>query len=234
MPISQTMLRGAEIEAQTSMNGLLLGPRREPSRPLGQSQGDTPSRMCASCRAPAYASCGRRASTRPRRWGRAGKRPISMPCCLSRRTMAPAALLRLLKRIERRAGRRLGTRWGPRCLDYRHPGLRWQAHGLAAAAAARTRPADPAASRDAQAHVRARAAARDRPSLAAPGARRCRPHASRPARSCVAVAGIRQALDFAASACEKTGPIRARFGSWVPRASLLVPTSPRGIIAWRA
>jgi 2-amino-4-hydroxy-6-hydroxymethyldihydropteridine diphosphokinase len=31
--------------------------------------------------------------------------------------IAPAALLRLIKRIERRAGRRLGTRWGPRCLD---------------------------------------------------------------------------------------------------------------------
>jgi 2-amino-4-hydroxy-6-hydroxymethyldihydropteridine diphosphokinase len=30
---------------------------------------------------------------------------------------APAALLRLIKHIERRAGRRLGARWGPRCLD---------------------------------------------------------------------------------------------------------------------
>jgi 2-amino-4-hydroxy-6-hydroxymethyldihydropteridine diphosphokinase len=31
--------------------------------------------------------------------------------------MAPAALLRTLKRIERRAGRRLGRHWGPRQLD---------------------------------------------------------------------------------------------------------------------
>jgi 2-amino-4-hydroxy-6-hydroxymethyldihydropteridine diphosphokinase len=31
--------------------------------------------------------------------------------------VAPAALLRLLKRIERRAGRRFGRHWGPRCLD---------------------------------------------------------------------------------------------------------------------
>jgi 2-amino-4-hydroxy-6-hydroxymethyldihydropteridine diphosphokinase len=31
--------------------------------------------------------------------------------------VAPAALLRLIKDIERRAGRRLGPRWGPRCLD---------------------------------------------------------------------------------------------------------------------
>lgn len=31
--------------------------------------------------------------------------------------MAPAAVLRLLKRLERRAGRRFGPRWGARCLD---------------------------------------------------------------------------------------------------------------------
>lgn len=34
-----------------------------------------------------------------------------------RGSIAPAALLRLLKRIERSAGRRLGVRWGPRPLD---------------------------------------------------------------------------------------------------------------------
>lgn len=34
-----------------------------------------------------------------------------------RGSIAPAALLRLLKRIERSAGRRLGVRWGPRALD---------------------------------------------------------------------------------------------------------------------
>jgi 2-amino-4-hydroxy-6-hydroxymethyldihydropteridine diphosphokinase len=32
-------------------------------------------------------------------------------------SIAPATLLRLLKQIERRAGRRLGLHWGPRCLD---------------------------------------------------------------------------------------------------------------------
>jgi len=36
---------------------------------------------------------------------------------LLRVRMAPAALLRVIKRIERRAGRRHGPRWGPRCLD---------------------------------------------------------------------------------------------------------------------
>lgn len=34
-----------------------------------------------------------------------------------RGSIAPAALLRLLKRLERDAGRRLGVRWGPRPLD---------------------------------------------------------------------------------------------------------------------
>jgi 2-amino-4-hydroxy-6-hydroxymethyldihydropteridine diphosphokinase len=32
-------------------------------------------------------------------------------------SVAPAALLRIVKRIERRAGRRLGRHWGPRPLD---------------------------------------------------------------------------------------------------------------------
>jgi 2-amino-4-hydroxy-6-hydroxymethyldihydropteridine diphosphokinase len=36
---------------------------------------------------------------------------------LSAAHLGPAALLRLMKRLERRAGRRLSTRWGPRCLD---------------------------------------------------------------------------------------------------------------------
>lgn len=36
---------------------------------------------------------------------------------LSAAPLGPAALLRLVKRLERRAGRRLSARWGPRCLD---------------------------------------------------------------------------------------------------------------------
>jgi 2-amino-4-hydroxy-6-hydroxymethyldihydropteridine diphosphokinase len=36
---------------------------------------------------------------------------------LLRGPVAPAALLRLVKRIERSAGRRMGRHWGPRCLD---------------------------------------------------------------------------------------------------------------------
>ena len=42
--------------------------------------------------------------------------------------VAPGALLRILKRIERRAGRRLGPLWGPRCLDIDaldYAGRRW-------------------------------------------------------------------------------------------------------------
>ncbi|MCL4765061.1 MAG: 2-amino-4-hydroxy-6-hydroxymethyldihydropteridine diphosphokinase [Hyphomicrobiaceae bacterium] len=36
---------------------------------------------------------------------------------LAKVNVAPAALLRTLKQLERRAGRRLGTHWGPRPLD---------------------------------------------------------------------------------------------------------------------
>ncbi len=36
---------------------------------------------------------------------------------LAKVNVAPAALLRTLKRLERHAGRRLGARWGPRPLD---------------------------------------------------------------------------------------------------------------------
>jgi 2-amino-4-hydroxy-6-hydroxymethyldihydropteridine diphosphokinase len=48
--------------------------------------------------------------------------------------MAPAALLRLIKRIERQAGRRLGARWGPRSLDvdildFGGRRLGWPPHG---------------------------------------------------------------------------------------------------------
>jgi len=43
--------------------------------------------------------------------------PYRNAVLLSAAPMGPAALLRLVKRLERRAGRRLSTRWGPRCLD---------------------------------------------------------------------------------------------------------------------
>ena len=84
------------------------GARRQPCRPLGQSQGDTPSRMCASCRAPACASCAssRVYATAPLGPGR--QAPYLNAVLLIEANIAPAALLRLLKRIERRAGRRLG------------------------------------------------------------------------------------------------------------------------------
>ena len=48
--------------------------------------------------------------------------PGRQPCYLNAvlladARLAPAALLRLMKRLERAAGRRVGARWGPRCLD---------------------------------------------------------------------------------------------------------------------
>jgi 2-amino-4-hydroxy-6-hydroxymethyldihydropteridine diphosphokinase len=43
--------------------------------------------------------------------------PYANAVLLLRAPIAPAALLRLIKQIERRAGRRPGARWSPRCLD---------------------------------------------------------------------------------------------------------------------
>lgn len=43
--------------------------------------------------------------------------PYMNAVLLMRADVAPATLLRVIKRIERRAGRRQGPRWGPRCLD---------------------------------------------------------------------------------------------------------------------
>jgi 2-amino-4-hydroxy-6-hydroxymethyldihydropteridine diphosphokinase len=46
------------------------------------------------------------------------RQPVFLNMVISMRGSAgPAALLRLLKAMERRAGRRLGPRWGPRPLD---------------------------------------------------------------------------------------------------------------------
>ena len=54
-------------------------------------------------------------STTPMGPGR--QAPYLNAVVLVRARVAPATLLRLIKRIERRAGRRLGARWGPRTLD---------------------------------------------------------------------------------------------------------------------
>ena len=49
--------------------------------------------------------------------GPGGQSPYLNAVLLAEAHMAPAALLRLIKRLERRAGRRLSRRWGPRPLD---------------------------------------------------------------------------------------------------------------------
>ena len=49
--------------------------------------------------------------------GPGGQSPYLNAVLLAEANMAPAALLRLIKRLERRAGRRLSRRWGPRPLD---------------------------------------------------------------------------------------------------------------------
>jgi 2-amino-4-hydroxy-6-hydroxymethyldihydropteridine diphosphokinase len=45
------------------------------------------------------------------------QRPYLNAVLVVRSSLGPAAILRLAKRIERRAGRRLGQHWGPRALD---------------------------------------------------------------------------------------------------------------------
>ena len=118
--------------------------------------------------------------------------------------LAPAALLRLIKRIERRAGRRLGAHWGPRCLDIDILDYGGRQLGLVPAPAPARAP-HPAASRDASARVRARPAARGRSPLAPSGSRGRRTHAACPNSPRASQRGIRQSLDFAPSACDKTG-----------------------------
>jgi 2-amino-4-hydroxy-6-hydroxymethyldihydropteridine diphosphokinase len=49
--------------------------------------------------------------------GPGGQAPYLNAVLLLEAHMAPAALMRLVKRIERRAGRRSGPLWGPRTLD---------------------------------------------------------------------------------------------------------------------
>ena len=100
-------------------------------------------------------------------------------------TKPPAALLRVLKQIERRAGRRGGGRpWGSRTLDLDivdYKGLvqnwRFKRH---CSAARRPSPARPAPSADPGPALRAPAAARCRTGLAPPGAglKRARPVAA--------------------------------------------------------
>src|SRR5262252_1299519 len=105
--------------------------------------------------------------------------------------MGPAALLRLVKRLERRAGRRLSARWGPRSLDidildFGGRRLGWSQRRLERLVPGRVLlpllEVDPHWQ-----HPTLRAAGRTLLARLAPGAGR----------------GVRRSLAFAASACEK-------------------------------
>ena len=98
------------------MNGLLLGLGGNLSGPWGSPR-ETLGRACGE-----LSRAGLRIVRSSRVYATAPLGPGRQAAYLNavlliEANLAPAALLRLLKRIERRAGRRFGTRWGPRCLD---------------------------------------------------------------------------------------------------------------------
>jgi 2-amino-4-hydroxy-6-hydroxymethyldihydropteridine diphosphokinase len=136
--------------------------------------------------------------------------------------MGPAALLRLVKRLERRAGRRLSVRWGPRSLDidildFGGRRLGWSRGRLERLVPGRLILPHPQMDRRAFVlipllevdpqwqHPTLSAAGRTLLARLAPTSRR----------------GVRRSLAFTASACEKRG-MSAHPGSSLPRALLRV------------
>ena len=99
-----------------SMNGLLLGLGGNLPGPWGNPR-ETLARACGELSRAGLriVRSSRVYATAPLGPGR--QAPYLNAVLLIEASVAPAALLRLLKRIERRAGRRFGSRWGPRCLD---------------------------------------------------------------------------------------------------------------------
>jgi 2-amino-4-hydroxy-6-hydroxymethyldihydropteridine diphosphokinase len=117
--------------------------------------------------------------------------------------LAPAALLRLIKRIERRAGRRLGAHWGPRCLDIDILDYGGRRLGWPKRRRQRGRLVLPHPEMHLRAFVLVPLLEVDphwrHPVLAVAG----RALLARLARA--SQRGIRQSLDFAPSTCDKTG-----------------------------
>jgi 2-amino-4-hydroxy-6-hydroxymethyldihydropteridine diphosphokinase len=121
--------------------------------------------------------------------------------------VAPAALLRLVKRIERRAGRRTGARWSPRCLDIDILDYDGRRLGWPERQRQRGRLILPHPELHLRAFVLVPLLEVDphwrHPALAVAG----RTLLARLARG--SRRGIRQSLDFAPSACDKVGDAHA-------------------------
>ena len=92
-----------------ALGGNLAGPWGPPGATLGRARAELAAAGLRIVRA------SRTYATVPLGPGR--QAPYLNAVLLLEASIAPAALLRLLKRIERRAGRRFAPRWGARCLD---------------------------------------------------------------------------------------------------------------------
>jgi 2-amino-4-hydroxy-6-hydroxymethyldihydropteridine diphosphokinase len=177
----------------------LAGPWGSPSQTLRRTQREL---TCAGLRILASSHIYDTAPLGPGR-----QAPYLNAVLLLRAHIAPAALLRLIKRIERRAGRRLGTRWGPRSLDidildYGGRRLGWPQRGrqrgrlILPHPEMHTRPFVLVPLLEVDPHWR-------HPALAVAG-RTLLSRLGRERRR-----GIRRSLDFAASACDKVRNERA-------------------------
>ena len=158
--------------------------------------------VVVSCRAPACASCGRSKIYATAPLGPGRQAPYLNAVLLLEADVAPAALLRLLKGLERRAGRRFGPRWGPRCLDIDVLDYGGRRVGWPPRRRERGRLVLPHPEMHRRAFVLV-PLLEIAPPLAPSGAWRRRPARSRPVRSPRRAPASGKALDFAAPACDK-------------------------------
>jgi 2-amino-4-hydroxy-6-hydroxymethyldihydropteridine diphosphokinase len=105
-----SQIRGA------AMNGLLLALGGNLSGPWGDPRA-TLARACDELSRAGLRIVGSSKAYATAPMGPGRQAPYLNAVLMIEAHVAPAALLRLVKRIERRGGRRFGLHWGPRCLD---------------------------------------------------------------------------------------------------------------------